>query len=101
MSDAPPKSAVELAMEKLKRQDAETGVEARVLSDDQKAAIADARRDYEAKVAECRILSDASRATAVDPEALRELEENYQRDLSRIASARDKKIREITESRAD
>ncbi len=96
MSDAPPKSAVELAMEKLKQQDAEAGVEVRVLTDVQKAAIADARRDYEARVAECRILYESSRLTAGDPEAQRELEANYQRDLARLANARDKKIRETT-----
>ena len=51
MSDTGPKSAVELAMERLRRQDAEAGDEAasRPLTDDEKAAIAAARRDYEAK----------------------------------------------------
>lgn len=96
MSDAPPKSAVELAMEKLKRQDTESGIEPRVLTADEKTVIAEARRDYKAKVAECRILYDSSRAAAVDPEVLHELESNYQRDLSRLANARDKKIGEIT-----
>ena len=97
MSDAPPKSAIELMMEKLKQKDAEAGVEVRVLTDGQKDAIADARRDYKAKVAECRILHDSARTTAVAPEALRELEENYQRDLSRLATLRDKRIRGITD----
>ena len=96
MSDTPPKTAVELAMEKLQRQDAESGVEARVLTDDQKSAISDARRDYEAKVAECRILYDSSRLAAADPESQRELAEHFQRDLARLASARDKKIREAS-----
>ncbi len=96
MSDTSPKSAVELAMEKLKRLDAEGGVEARVLTDDQKAAIADARRDYEAGTAECRILYESSRLAATDPKSQEELEPNYRRDLARLVNTRDKKIREIT-----
>ena len=42
MSDAP-KSAFELAMEKLKKKDAEAGVEAQVLTDAQRAEIAEAK----------------------------------------------------------
>ena len=96
MSDAPPKSAVELALEKLRRQDEEAGVTSRTLSADQKAAIAAARRVYEAKAAECRILYDAACAGAKDPEALRELAQNHQRDLARLAGDRDRKIQAIT-----
>src|SRR6187455_1328338 len=55
MSDAP-KSALELAMEKLKKKDAEAGVEAQTLTDAQRTAIADARSMYEARVAERRIM---------------------------------------------
>ena len=55
MTDAP-KSALELVMERLRKKDAESGVAEQKLSDEQKAAIADARSVYEARVAERQIL---------------------------------------------
>ena len=45
MSDDAPKSAFELAMQRLRQKDKETDVDARPLTDAQKAAIAEARRD--------------------------------------------------------
>jgi len=95
MSDAPPKSAIELAMEKLARQDAEAGTESRALTAAQKEAIADARRNYEARAAECRILHDSTVAAAWEPEARSEVEANYRRDLARLAGDRDRKIGKI------
>ena len=55
MTDAP-KSALELVMERLRKKDAETGVAEQKLTDEQKAAIAEARSVYEARVAERQIL---------------------------------------------
>jgi hypothetical protein len=43
MSDDRPKSAFELAMERLRQKDKEASVDDRPLSDEQKAAIAEAR----------------------------------------------------------
>jgi hypothetical protein len=87
-----PKSAVELVMERLKQQDAGADVEATTLTDDQKEAIAAARRDYEAKVAEAEILFHSKLAAAFDPEARQELEANHRRDVGQSASTRDRKI---------
>lgn len=95
MSNAPPKSAMELAMEKLAKQDAEAGTESRVLTPEQKEAIASVRQDYEARTAECRILHDSSIATVLEPDARSELEANYRRDLARLAGDRDRKIEKI------
>ena len=95
MSDAPPRSAVELAMERLRQQDAESGVKAVSLTDAQKQAIAEARQACEAKTAECRILHESALVTVLEPDARRELEENYRRDIARFISARDRKIEEI------
>jgi hypothetical protein len=95
MTDGPPKSAVELAMAKLAQQDEEAGVEAQALSDDQKEALAEARRDYEAKAAECQILHSSQMAQVADPEARGELEANLRRDLARFATDRDRKIQRI------
>jgi hypothetical protein len=54
-SDFDPKSAFELAMARLKKKDAEEGVEHRPLTDAQKATIADVRSQYKAKLADLEI----------------------------------------------
>lgn len=97
MADTGPKSAVELALERLRRQDAEAGGDAAggALTDGQKQAIAAARRDYEAKVAEAEILMRSKLAAAFDPEGRQEIEANHRRDLGQFASARDRKIAAI------
>lgn len=94
MSDAP-KSALELAMERLRKKDAEAGVVEQKLTDAQKAAIAEARSVYEARVAERQILHRQTRLTAVDPQEIARLEDEYRRDLERFATDRDAKIRKI------
>ena len=52
MSDDTPKSALELAMERLQKKDADAGIETRPLTDAQKAQIADIRQIATAKIAE-------------------------------------------------
>ena len=96
MSDAP-KSAYELVMERLRKKDAETGVEEQKLTDAQKAAIADARSIYEARVAERKILHRSSLMRTLDPQERETLDEQYRRDLDRFASDRDAKIKKIRE----
>jgi len=92
-----PKSAFELAMERLKKKDAEQGVVEHKLTDAQKAAIADARSFYEARVAERQILHRDKRLSTYDPAALEVLEEEYRRDMERFAYDRDAKIKKIRE----
>ena len=94
MSDAP-KSALELAMERLRKKDAEAGIVEQKLTDTQKAAIAEARSVYEARVAERQILHRQAQLTAADPQELARFEEEYRRDLDRFATDRDAKIRKI------
>ena len=95
-----PKSAFELAMEKLKRQDEAAGVAPVELSAGQREAIAEARRVCEARTAECRILFQSALASTVDPAARAELEANHRRDLARFAADRDRKIERIREEAA-
>ena len=95
MADGAPKSAFELAMEKLKRQDEVAGVEAVALTEAQREAIAEARRTYEAQVAERSILHQSALAATVEPAAREELEANHRRDLGRFAADRDRKIERI------
>jgi hypothetical protein len=102
MTDEAPKSALELAMERLKKKDADSGFVEQKLSDAQKAAIAEARSVHEARVAELQILHRGRQLTAVDPAEIEKIEQEYRRDLERLASDRDskiKKIRQETESK--
>lgn len=92
MSDEPPKSAYELAMERLRRKDEEAGIEQRPLTDAQKAAIAEIRNFYQAKLAELEVLHHGRMRTLVDPEARQLREQEYRRDRERLSSERDSKI---------
>jgi len=95
MASEGPKSAYELAMERLRQKDREAGVEERPLSEKQKAAIADARQVYQARVAEREILHQAAVRKAQSREELEKLESELARDRDRLASDRDHKISEI------
>lgn len=94
MPDDAPKSSFELAMERLRKKDREAGVEERSLTAEQRAAIADVRKVYEAKLAEREILYQSSLRKARDPEAAAALEEEYRRDRERINAERDRKVEE-------
>jgi len=90
MGDAP-KSAWELALEKLEQQDRARGERGpAALSSAQKKTIADVRARYQAKMAEVEILhrSNLKRA-AGDADALAKVEEEYGRDRRRIEEQRD------------
>ena len=94
MGDAP-KSALELALERLKKQDADAGITQTPLTDEQRAAIADARSLYEARVAERRIMHQTQTAALFDPEALEQRREELRRDLAQFEADRDARIRRI------
>ena len=95
MTDEAPKSAFELAMERLRNKDREAGVEERPLSDARRAEIAELRRVYEARLAEREILHRSERAKATDVESLERLEEGYRRDRERLVAERERKLEEI------
>jgi hypothetical protein len=100
MDDAP-KSALELAMERLKKKDVEQGVSERMLTEEQKNEIADVRKTYGAKLAQEEILYKSQIAGYLEPEARRALEDNYRRDVERINHERDRKIEKIRERRQE
>ena len=87
-----PKSAYELAMERLRRKDREAGVEERVVSEEQRAAIAELRRVYEARLAEMEIMHRSALARCRDLEEQATLEEHYRRERERVGAERDGKI---------
>src|SRR4051812_9898464 len=87
-----PKTALEIAMERLRQKDAREGVVAQALTDDQKAAIAEARSIYQANVAQAEVMPQSALASVHDPDARAVLDEQYRRDRDRFASERDAKI---------
>lgn len=92
------KSAYELAMEKLRRQDAERGESEERLTDAQRAEIAELRQFHKARMAEREILHKAELRKAGekrDPEALRALEEGYQRERARLEEDLEAKVRKV------
>ena len=96
-NDGAPKSALELAMERLRKKDAEEGVSVQPLTDQQKAAIAEARSYYDSKIAEQEILQqDAMKKLfGADPAAVEEITRQFRREKERLASERDVKIEKI------
>jgi len=92
------KSAYELAMERLKKKDADEGVEARPLTDAQKGSIAEIRNFYEAKLAEAEVLHQSTLRATWDPAQRDTLEQEYRRDRERLTSERDSKIEKIRRS---
>jgi hypothetical protein len=92
------KSAYELAMERLRKKDADEGRVETPLTDEQRAAIADARSLYASKVAEAEILYKSKLMSVFDPAERAELDENHRRDLARIKADEEKKIEELRRS---
>lgn len=94
-ADPPMKSSLEIAMEKLRRRDAERGEAATTLTARQKEEIAELRRFYKAKLAEREILHQADRRkvrSADDREAIAALEEAFRRDKTRLEAEMESKI---------
>ena len=93
--DEAPKSALELAMARFKKQDAEQGVSERRLTEDQKHEIAEVRNTYAAKLAQEEILFKSKMQGLMDHDVRQELQDNYRRDVERLNHERDKKIEKI------
>ena len=89
---AGPKSAFELAMERLKKKDADEGVARQPVTDAQKAAIAEIRNFYEAKLAEVELLHQGKMSASVDQDVRAAAEQEYRRDRERLTTERDAKV---------
>jgi hypothetical protein len=94
MDDAP-KSAIELAMARLRQRDIDQGVVEHPLTDQQKAEIADVRQTYAAKLAQEEILYKTKALSAVDFDERQKLEDHYRRDVERLTYERDRKIEKL------
>ena len=90
-----PKSAYELAMERLRRKDAESGVVESQVTDAQKAEIAEVRSRAEARIAELKILHQSSVAAIFDPDARALVDAELRRDIQRVEDDRETKIARI------
>lgn len=94
MSDTP-KSAFEIAMERLRQKDAADGITAVTLTDEQRAAIADVRSAAQAKLAHAEVMHQSDRLRAADAESLAVMDDGYRRDRERIIADRESRIEKI------
>jgi hypothetical protein len=94
-TDDRPRSAVELAMERMRRKDADSGVSERPPTDEQKAAIAEARNLHASRVAELEILHRSKMAGLFEAGERAQAEDAYRRDLARVHDELERKIHEI------
>src|SRR4051812_32546611 len=101
MSDQPPRSAFEIAMERLRQKDAADGIERRPPTDRQKTAIAEVRSIYEARLAQEEVMHKSTLMRMVDPSERTALEEEYQRSRARLVAERDRKVDQIRSGEAD
>jgi hypothetical protein len=96
--DKPLKSAYDLAMERFRKSDAESGVERRPLTETQKAAIAEIRNFYDAKLAEQEVLYQSRLRDRLTFEQRAALDQEYRRDRERLSGERDAKIEKARQS---
>ena len=82
-------------MERLRKKDAEAGIDERSVTDAQKTAIAEVRNFYEAKLAEAEVLHQSKMRASVDPAERDALEQGYRRERERLTSERDAKVARI------
>jgi hypothetical protein len=93
--DSAPKSAYEIAMERLRKSDEAAGVTWTSVTDEQKSAIAEVRNFYEAKLAEQQVLHESAIRKVTTLEQKEALEQEYRRERERLTSERDRKIDRI------
>ena len=93
--DGAPKSALELAMARLRQKDAAAGETAAALTDEQRSRIAEVRQAAQAKLAQEDILFKSSLAGTFDPEARAKLEAEHRIDVQRINDDAERKVAKI------
>jgi hypothetical protein len=99
MSDKP-KTAFELAMERLSAEDKEAGTKEVPLSAKQKEAIAEARRVASSRLAEREILFRDSMKRTFEPEMREKAEAEYHVDRQRINDDCDRAIEGIRKGKS-
>ena len=89
------KSSFELAMERLRQKDAESGVTVRTLTDAEKAQIAEIRSVYEARLAEAQVMHESRIRNVADPSARETLEGELRAERERLVNERERKIEKV------
>jgi hypothetical protein len=90
--DGAPKSAYELAMERLREKDEAAGVVETPLTDAQKSAIAELRSLYGAKLAQADLQHQNGLRMTFDPAVREALDLEYRRERERLTGELDAKI---------
>jgi hypothetical protein len=89
------KSSFELAMERLRQKDAESGITVRTLTDAEKAQIAEIRSVYEARLAEAQVMHESRIRQVPDPSAREALEGELRAERERLVNERERKIEKV------
>ncbi len=92
MSEDEPKSAIEIAMEKLR---ARGDYDEQPLSDEQKAKIADIRSLYRSKIAEFEIKQQDKIAKATSYEELQSFQEELVREKARLNDKVESEVKKV------
>ena len=79
-------------MERLRKKDEESGVTRQEVTPEQKAAIAEIRNFYQAKLAELEVLHQGKTRFTAEPAEQAARDQEYRRDRERLSSERDSKI---------
>jgi endonuclease III-like uncharacterized protein len=95
MGDNAPKTAYELAMERLRKKDQDEGVTVVPLTEAQRTQIAEIRNFYEAKIAELKVLHESTMRRSVDVAERETLDQQHRRELEHLTSARDAKVEKV------
>jgi LPS O-antigen subunit length determinant protein (WzzB/FepE family) len=82
-------------MERLRQKDVRDGVDHPPRTDEQKAAIADIRSLYDAKIAQAEVMHRSAVVGILDEDARVRVDEEYQRDRARLQAERDARIEKI------
>jgi hypothetical protein len=93
--DRPLKSALELAMARLEKKDADAGISNKPVTEEQKAQIAEVRNFYEAKIAELEVLHQSKINATFDPAERETMDQQYRREREHLTGERDHKIEKI------
>jgi len=89
------KTAYELAMERLRKQDSDAGIEERTLTDEQKAEIAEVRRVYKARIAQEEVMFESKLRTTPDPGERETLQLQLRHERERLTAEQEAKIEKI------
>ena len=90
--DGAPKSAYEVAMERLRKKDEAAGVVHTPLTDAQKSAITEIRSLYNARLAQADLQHQEGLRATFDPAVHEAVEQEYRRERDRLTAEMDAKI---------